>query len=501
MIKNIKGNFSIAKTIMIAITGLFVIFLVNVIATLIIITHDTSNMVELNQRLSFLVTMQWFFLGLGIVLMSFIVGWWLKKGLKENKSYQELWAILNAIYLSQAIIEFNMDGTVITANEKFLDAVGYSLDELVGRHHSILVPPEYKSSQEYRAFWDKLNRGEYDQAEYKRLKKNGEEVWLQSSYNPIIDDHGSPKKIIKVATDVTERKHQEAALAKMTQNLREVGHQIITDSNELSIGIAQLENTVIAQAASASEQAASVTEISATIEEIKTTTQQTHEKAKQLGESAERTSKEAENGKAAIEKMNEAMHVLQDKIGQISTTILSLNEKTQQIGEITETVADIAKQSKLLALNASIEAAKAGESGKGFAVVAGEVKDLAEKSQLSTERVQKILQDIRKTAERAVLVTDNGTKSVDESLHQVKLSGDIINALGEIIEISSLASLHIVSAVREESVAIGQIDLSMKEVNKVTSLFSAATEQTKQAIINLSKVSDSLKNTANAYKE
>lgn len=493
-----KGRFSIANKMMTGFIGLFIIFLVSILLTLIVITHESNDILDVKQRLSFLMSMQWGLLILGIVLTGITIFWWITRGIKESKAYRELLATLNAIYKSQAIIEFNMDGAVITANDKFLDAVGYSLDELKGRHHSILVTPDYRASQEYRMFWDKLRSGEYDQAEYKRLKKNGQEVWLQSSYNPIMDAQGKPTKIIKVATDVTERKIQEVKLTKLTENLREVSREI---SNDLLGGVNQIETAAIAQAASASEQATSITEISATIEEIKMTTQQTHEKAKQLGESAERTSKEAENGKIAIIKMSESMQELQDKIGEISSTILGLNEKTQQIGEITETVADIAKQSKLLALNASIEAAKAGESGKGFAVVAGEVKDLAEKSQLSTERVQKILQDIRQTAEKAVFVTQLGTKSVDENIHQVKLTGDVINALGEIIEASSLASLQIVSAVREESVAIGQIDLSMKEVNKVINLFASATEQTKQAIIGLSKVADSLKNTANAYQE
>ena len=211
-------------------------------------------------------------------------------------------------------------------------------------------------------------------------------------------------------------------------------------------------------------------------------------------------SMESEKGRSAIELMDELMKILKDKIEQISATILSLNDKTQQISEITEAVADIAKQSKMLALNASIEAAKAGETGKGFAVVAGEVKELAEKSQLSTERVQKILQDIRQTAERAVMATEDGTKSVEENIRQVKITGSIIESLGNVIEESSMASLQIVSAVREESIAIDQVDQTIKGINKITNLFSSATEQTKQAIFDLGKVAQSLKTTSNAYK-
>lgn len=472
----------------------------SMILTLSFITQRNDNLHELLSNLSYLAWIQAILLIINIFLCTYTIYWWTKREQHEKHITREIAATLQAIARSQAIIEFNRDGTIITANEKFLDIMGYSLDEIVGKHHSFFVDRDYKLSPEYIKFWKKLNRGEYEQAEYKRLGKGGQEVWLMSTYNPILDINGKPTKIIKVATDVTARKQQDAELMGMTNRLQNIGQQIIADSNEISTGITELEATATSQADSASRQATSVNEISTTVEEIKATAQQTLEKAKQLGESASKTTEESEKGRSAIGLMSELMKVLQDKMAQISTTILSLNDRTHQISEITEAVADIAKQSKMLALNASIEAAKAGESGKGFAVVAGEVKELAEKSQLSTERVQQILQDIRQTAEHAVMATEDGTKSVQENIRQLKLTGDIITSLGNVIEESSLASLQIVSAVREETVAIEQVDMSIKEINKVTSLFSSATEQTKQAILGLGKVAQSLKNTSSTYK-
>ncbi len=115
---------------------------------------------------------------------------------------------VDAINISQACIEFNMDGTIITANDNFLNAVGYTLDEIKGHHHSIFVEPEYKNSQEYTAFWEQLNRGEYEAKEYKRLGKNGKEIWIQASYNPILDLNGKPYKVVKFATDITTQTNE-----------------------------------------------------------------------------------------------------------------------------------------------------------------------------------------------------------------------------------------------------------------------------------------------------
>ncbi|MDF1678277.1 MAG: PAS domain S-box protein [Legionellaceae bacterium] len=452
---------------------------------------------------------------------------------------------LEAINKSQAVIEFDMKGTILTANDNFLNLMGYSLPEIQGMHHSMFVEESYRNSSEYKAFWKRLNQGEFETAEFRRVGKNGKEVWIQASYNPILDLNGKPFKVVKFATNISDRKVAEAKinqlveelqmrikqysafisqvsagdlthmlevegdddlaelgrhLDEMTQGLSSIASNIIRVSHDISISMEQLNETASTQASSAVEQATAVTEIGSIVEEITQTSQQTLEKATTLGESAERTFKEGERGKKVIGDVLESMNALQGKMKQIADTILGLSDKTQQVGEITEAVSDIAKQSKMLALNASIEAAKAGESGKGFAVVADEVKDLAERSQTATENVQGILQDIRKTAERAVMVTEDGTKSVDENLEKAETAGNIMGSLGEVIQESSMASQQIVSAVREESVGIEQVVTSIREIDKVTAQFSDATEETKQAIIALNQVADSLKVSASKYK-
>ena len=139
--------------------------------------------------------------------------------------HQELKAREAAISKSMGTIEFNLDGTVITANQNFLNALGYSLDEIRGRHHSLFVDPAYAGSNEYRAFWERLNRGEFDAGEYKRLGKGGREIWIEASYNPVMDANGKPFKVIKFATDITAKKMR---LAEFEAQINAIGQSMGT---------------------------------------------------------------------------------------------------------------------------------------------------------------------------------------------------------------------------------------------------------------------------------
>ena len=131
-------------------------------------------------------------------------------GAVDQEQFNDYAGQVAAIRKSQAVIEFDMDGTVLDANDNFLKALGYRLEEIQGQHHSMFVEPAYKQSSEYREFWAALNRGEYQAAEYKRIGKGGKEVWIQASYNPILDPDGKPFKVVKFATDMTVQKLQNA---------------------------------------------------------------------------------------------------------------------------------------------------------------------------------------------------------------------------------------------------------------------------------------------------
>ena len=234
---------------------------------------------------------------------------------------------LAAIQKSQAVIEFDMDGTIRTANGNFLKAMGYSLAEIKGRHHSMFVEPNEKDSAAYRQFWEALNRGEYQAAEYKRIAKGGREIWIQASYNPILDLNGKPYKVVKYATDITA----QAIGRKKADNARGLIEAVAAGSEEMSASIREISETM---------------------------------------------AKSRENSKIATSRVEAAD-------GQAQR----LNAAAQAMSGIVEMISGITGQINLLALNATIESARAGEAGRGFAVVASEVKSLANQAKQATDTI------------------------------------------------------------------------------------------------------------------
>jgi len=289
-------------------------------------------------------------------------------------------------------------------------------------------------------------------------------------------------------------------LNKMTGSLSSISKQITEACHNMVVTMDQVSRSIDVQSAGASEQASSINEITASIEEIEKSSMQTMQKAQNLGESAERTREKGQQGLIAVEQSIEGMKIVRDKVELIAQTILGLSEQTQQVGEITTVVNTLAQQLKMLALNASIEAAKAGEAGKGFAVVAAEVKNLAEQSEQSTVQVQKILESIRHAAEKAVIVTEEGTKGVDHGKNLVEQTGNIVRDLSTVIHETSIASQQIEASIRQESVGIEQITTGMSEINQVTSSFVESTKQTTEAISSLANVAKKLKENIDFYK-
>src|SRR5579862_3946118 len=289
-------------------------------------------------------------------------------------------------------------------------------------------------------------------------------------------------------------------LNTMTDSLANVTKQITQACHNMVTTLEEVKQAANIQTSGATEQASSINQITASLEEIEKSTNQTLEKAKTLGKAAERTSEKGQKGLEAVEQSIQGMKEVREKVQIIAQTILDLSNQTQQVGEITAVVNTLAQQSKMLALNASIEAAKAGEAGKGFAVVAVEVKNLAEQSEQATTQVQKILEDIKHAAEKAVMVTEEGTKGVDHGTSLVEQTGDIIRSLSEVIRETTSASQQIEAAVRQESIGIEQITAGMGEINQVTSSFVVSVKQTTEAIDNLSQISRNLKEKVDTYK-
>lgn len=289
-------------------------------------------------------------------------------------------------------------------------------------------------------------------------------------------------------------------LNMMSRNLADITKEIIESGHTMATMLEEVKSAMSSQASGASEQAASVNEITASLTEIEKSSQQTMEKAKVLGTLAENSRQKGKIGIESIELSIKGMKAIREKVELIAQTILDLSKQTQQVGDITTAVSDFALQSKMLALNASIEAVKAGESGKGFAVVASEIKNLAEQSEESTLQVQKILENIRHATEKAVMVTEEGTKGVDEGKSLVEKSGEVIQSLNLAINEAGIACQQIEAAVRQEAAGIEQITVGMNEINQVTTSFVDNVAQTNEAMINLSKVSKHLKSQIEVYK-
>ncbi len=239
-----------------------------------------------------------------------------------------------AIRKSQAVIEFSMDGTILDANQNFLDTLGYAWAEIQGKKQSMFVDPAERARPEYAAFWAALNRGQYQAAEYKRVGKNGKEVWIQASYNPILDLNGKPFKIVKYATNVT----QQALMRTRAERARGLIKSVAAGSEEMSASIREISETM---------------------------------------------GKSRQNALTAVDQVESAD-------GQAQ----KLTAAAQAMGGIVGLIGNITGQINLLALNATIESARAGEAGRGFAVVASEVKSLANQAKQANDKISEEVESL-----------------------------------------------------------------------------------------------------------
>lgn len=289
-------------------------------------------------------------------------------------------------------------------------------------------------------------------------------------------------------------------LNNMAQSLSQIAQGVREVSTSMRVTSKQLQGVVQDQSASASEQASAINETTTALEQIRASSNQTLEEVQRLGESADKAHQESSHGVQAVDTAVEGVRQIRQEMKGIAETIFSLNEHTQQIGEIIAVVRNLAQQSKMLALNASIEAAKAGEAGKGFAVVAAEVKDLAEQSQQSTAQIQNILQDIRYATDRSVMATEEGTKGAERGLELVERAGEAVHALMEVVGRTATSSQQIVAATRQEAEGITQVTNAMAEINTVITSLVKSMEETRQASAQVNELAENLTDSVSVYK-
>jgi methyl-accepting chemotaxis protein len=397
-------------------------------------------------------------------------------------------AQIAAISRVQAVIAFNLDGTVIEANDNFFATVGYNRDEVVGRHHSMFCDKDYAQSAEYRAFWERLRSGQYEAAEFRRFGKGGREIWIQASYNPIFDACGTVVKVIKFATDITERKRAEGIIAELTASLARMAEGdlggridlVFTGQYEelrqaFNSSLGQLEDIVsgLKTASGAlrtataeilagandlsmrtTRQAATIEETSAAVEQLSTAVTDNARRAATASDKARNVAQNATEGGAVMTEATGAMAAIETSSGKISNIIGMID--------------DIAFQTNLLALNASVEAARAGEAGKGFAVVAVEVRRLAQSAAVASS-------DVKALIEASAGEVRAGAQLVGKAAARL---GDILSGAEE----SAGLIDEIATANREQSGSLEEVATAVRQMDEMTQHNAALVEQTNAAI-------------------
>ena len=371
---------------------------------------------------------------------------------------------LEAIGKSQAVIEFDLDGTIRNANENFLATLGYKLDEIVCQHHRMFVEPNYANSTEYEAFWQALQEGKYRSGEYERFDKSGESVWIQASYNPILDVSGRPVKVVKYATDITEKRRIEAEIRSVAGSLASSATQLADVSEEMGNSAEQTSEKA-SNASAVSEQ------VSVNIKSV----------ADAVGELTISIKEIAGNSTEASDVAGTAVDAAQ----QTNLLVSQLGESGAEIGKVIKVITSIAQQTNLLALNATIEAARAGEAGKGFAVVANEVKELAKETANATEEIGQKIQAIQVDTASAV----EAIREISEIISRIN---EIQTSIAGAVEEQSATTNEIGRSVDEAAKGSSEIAANVSGVAQAAKTTSGNVEQAQESIGGLSELAEQL---------
>jgi methyl-accepting chemotaxis protein len=418
---------------------------------------------------------------------------------------------LAAIGKSQGVIEFSLDGTVLTANQKFLDILGYSLQEAAGKPHSLFVDAESRNSLDYAQFWERLRSGQYDAGVYKRMGKGGREVWLQASYNPIFDLNGKPYKVVKYATDITaqvlstqvmNRAVEETQAIVAAAKTGDLTSRIVLDdkTSELRILcegvnalidnmagiITQIKRSSDTISTSANEIATGNNDLSQRTEKQASMLQETASSMDDLASTVRQNASSAKQAHQLVQSASEIAIKGGDVVNEVIQTMSGISESSRKIVDIISVIDGIAFQTNILALNAAVEAARAGEHGRGFAVVASEVRNLAQRSASAAKEIaQLITVSVEKVKDGSTLVGEAGATM-----------NDIVASVQSVTNIMA----EITSASSEQSTGIAQVNVAISNMDSVTQQNAALVEEAAAAAMSLADQANILMETVARYK-
>ena len=418
---------------------------------------------------------------------------------------------LAAISKAQAVIEFNLDGTIRQANENFLKVLGYTLDEIKGKHHSMFVEPAHRHSAEYKAFWEKLGRGEYDSGQYKRFGKGAKEIWIQASYNPIFDMNGRLFKVVKYATDVTEQVNAnrmlQLAVAETQKTVKAASNKDLTlriplegKSGEIAMlcagvnGLLDTMTTVVSEILSAAREIANAsgeittatTDLSQRTEEQAASLEQTSASMEQISATVKKNAESAQHASATASATRDIASRGGEVVAQAVSAMSLIEESSRKISDIIGVIDEIARQTNLLALNAAVEAARAGDAGRGFAVVASEVRSLAQRSSQAAKDIKDLITSSNSQVKDGVELVNRAGESLHEIVESIKGVASIV--------------ADIASASTEQSGGIDQVNKALSQMDEVTQQNSALVEENAATAKNLEQQSTAMSNRVGAFR-